>query len=219
MKPYPENKPGVMFTEEESLFPVINYLVYRECHPWWVIRKHLVDRFDMTYCVHGGARYVIDGVPYELMPGDLICLKEGVLKEAATYSKNLMHCFSVNFELRDIRNQVVFLPFPQFSRIGMLPDLVQHFHELVHASFVRQPGYMLQCAGLLFLILHRIYELTVLNIGADVKDGRIQNIIRYIVQHYAEQLSVRYLADKTKLNPAYLGMLFKKETGESIHQY
>jgi two-component system response regulator YesN len=36
---------------------------------------------------------------------------------------------------------------------------------------------------------------------------------------YKQSLSVRYLADKTKLNPAYLGMLFKKETGESIHQY
>ncbi|MDR1444030.1 MAG: helix-turn-helix domain-containing protein [Treponema sp.] len=219
MEPYPGNKPGVLFTEEESLFPVINYLVYRECHPWWVIKKHPVDRFDMTYVIQGGARYVIDGTSYELTPGDLLCLREGTLKEAATYSKNFMHCFSVNFELRDIRNQAVFLPFPQFSRIGILPDLIQHFQELVHISLVRQPGYMLKCAGLLLLILHRIYELTVLNIGADVKDSRIQNIIRYIVQHYAEQLSVRCLADKAKLNPAYLGALFKKETGESIHQY
>jgi AraC-like DNA-binding protein len=205
--------------EKDSLFPLISYLVYRECYPGWSLKKHPVERFDLTYVIHGSARYTIDGVLYDLLPGDLLCLKEGMMKEAFTYSKNLMHCFSVNFVLRDIRGQTVFPPFPLYSRIGILPDLIQQFHDLIHSSLVRQPGYILHCSGLLLLILYRIYELTVLDIETKMKDKKIQAIVRFIVEHYSEPLTVRELADKAKLNPAYFGALFKQETGETVHQY
>jgi AraC-like DNA-binding protein len=219
MKAHSGDEPGVSFVEEESLFPVINYLVYRKCHPGWFLRKHPVERFDLTYVTHGSARYTIDGVPYELLPGDLLCLREGMMKEAFTYGRNLMHCFSVNFLLRDSRNQAVFLPFPLRSRIGILPDLIQQFRDLIQASLVRQPGYILHCSGLLLLLLHRIYELTVLHAGTNIKDKRIQDIAGFIARHYSEPLSVRHLAGKVKLNPAYFGALFKQQTGETIHQY
>jgi AraC-like DNA-binding protein len=219
MKVYSKYEPGISFMENDSLFPVINYLVYRECYPGWAIKKHAVEKFDMTYVIHGSARYTIDGDLYDLLPGDLLCLKEGMMKEAFTYSKSLMHCFSVNFVLRDIRGQAVFPMFPPYSRIGILPDLIQQFHDLIHSSRVQQPGYILRCSGLLLLVLHRIYELTVLDIETKMKDKKIQAIVRFIVQHYSEPLTVRYLADKAKLNPAYFGALFKQETGETVHQY
>jgi AraC-like DNA-binding protein len=205
--------------EKDSLFPVISYLVYRECYPGWFLKKHPVERFDLTYVIHGSARYTIDGVLYDLLPGDLLCLKEGMMKEAFTYSRNLMHCFSVNFVLRDIQGRTVFPPFPLCSRIGILPDLIQQFHDLIHASLVQQPGYILHCSGLLLLILHRIYELTVLDIETKMKDKKIQAIVRFIVEHFSEPLTVRDLAEKAKLNPAYFGALFKQETGETVHQY
>jgi AraC-like DNA-binding protein len=219
MKAGPGFEPGISFTETDSLFPAINYLVYRECHPGWIIRKHAVERFDLTYVIQGAARYTIDGALYDLLPGDLLCLKEGMLKEAFTHSKNLMRCFSVNFLLRDSRGRAVFPPFPLYSRIGILPDLVQQFHDLIHSSLVRQPGYPLHCSGLLLLILYRIYELTVSNTEMKMKDKRIQDVVRFIVRHYAEPLTVRCLAGRVKLNPAYFGALFKQETGETVHQY
>ncbi|MDR3147108.1 MAG: AraC family transcriptional regulator [Treponema sp.] len=213
------DKPGISFVERDSLFPIINYLVYRECYPGWFLRKHTVEKFDLTYVTHGSARYIIDGVLYELLPGDLLCLKEGMMKEAVTCSKNLMSCFSVNFMLWNSQSQPVFLPFPLYSRIGIVPDLIQQFHDLIHSSLVQQPGYVLQCSGLLLLILYRIYELTVSNIETKTADKRIQNIVRFIVQHYSEPLTVHRLAVKAKLNPAYFGALFKQETGETVHQY
>jgi AraC-like DNA-binding protein len=219
MKDYPGYKPGISFVEKDSLFPVINYLVYRECYPGWFLKKHTVERFDLTYVIHGSARYIIDGVLYELLPGDLLCLKEGMMKEAVTYSKDLMSCFSINFMLQNSQNQAVFLPFPLYSRIGILPDLIQQFHDLIHSSLVRQPGYVLHCSGLLLLILYRIYELTVLNIETKMKDKRIQNIVRFIVRHYSEPLTVHRLAGEANLNPVYFGALFKQETGETVHQY
>jgi AraC-like DNA-binding protein len=219
MKAHPGYKPGISFMEKDSLFPVINYLVYRECQPGWVIKKHAVERFDLTYVISGSARYTINGNLYELLPGDLLCLKEGMIKEAVTFSKNPMHCFSVNFLLRDSQGQAVFLPFPLYSRIGILSDLIQQFHDLIHSSLIRQPGYILHCSGLLLLILYRVHELTVLNIETKMKDNRIQDIIRFIVRHYSEPLTVRCLADKIKLNPAYFGALFKQATGETVHRY
>ncbi|GHV87321.1 hypothetical protein AGMMS50255_6170 [Spirochaetia bacterium] len=216
---FPPFKPGVTLKKEDNLTLIIDYLVYRECYPGWFMKKHPVQRFDLIYVIQSGARFTIDGVPCEPEAGDLLCLKEGVMVEAVPCGENLMHCFSINFELRNHQNQAVFLPFPQFSHIGLLPDLIRQFHELIDTSLDQQPGYILKCSGLLLLILHRVYELTVLDIGANVKDRRIQDIIRYVSRHYAEPLTVCALADRAKLNHAYFGGLFKQETGDSIHQY
>jgi two-component system response regulator YesN len=40
--------------------------------------------------------------------------------------------------------------------------------------------------------------------------------IRYIMDHYAEKISVNQLAGEMYINPAYLGQLFRKETGYSF---
>jgi AraC-like DNA-binding protein len=50
-------------------------------------------------------------------------------------------------------------------------------------------------------------------------DYRINKITRFIAMHYSDKLTVKDLAELVNLNKAYLGRLFKQQTGLSIDQY
>ena len=44
-------------------------------------------------------------------------------------------------------------------------------------------------------------------------------VVEYVQKHYDEELSLKILAQKYKVNAAYLGQLFKHETGELFSAY
>jgi AraC-like DNA-binding protein len=211
-----ENKTNIT---EEICIQDIYYVVFRQCNPSWQVFPHLVSNFDMTYVIHGRACYTIDGVKYELSAGDLLCLPENVKKEAVTYSGQLMHCFSVNFQPKNLNMQIVQLPLPMINHLGLRNDLIQLFDDLVYTWRGHEPGYMLKCRGILYLILHRIFEVTVFETFSSDQDSRIKNIMLYISKNYAKKLTVKKLASVAGLNTAYFGVLFKKVTGVKVNQY
>jgi AraC-like DNA-binding protein len=197
----------------------INYVVFRQCNTSWRLSPHLVSHFDLTYLIHGRACYTINDARHELSAGDILCLPENVKKEAVTYSSNLMHCFSVNFQPKDMNMRSVNLPLPIVDHIGLRNDLIRLFDDLVYAWRERQPGYMLKCRGTLYLILHRIFEVTVFKTFSSDRDARIKDVTMYIGKNYAKKLTVKRLASIAGLNTAYFGNLFKKVTGLTVNQY
>jgi AraC-like DNA-binding protein len=204
---------------EEICIPDIHYIVFRQCNPAWRLFPHRVSNFDITYIIHGKACYTINDMPHELAAGDLICLPKDVKKEATTYSSQLMHCFSVNFEPKNLNMEAVKLPFPMICTIGLRNDLIQLFDDLVYTWQEHQPGYMLKCRGLLSLILYRLFEVTVFETFSSDRDSRIKKAILYITKNYAKKLTVKKLAAIAGLNTAYFGVLFKRVTGVKVNQY
>lgn len=47
----------------------------------------------------------------------------------------------------------------------------------------------------------------------------IQDIIRYVDTHYAERLTIKHLSEIFYTNPAYLGRLFTRKTGQTYNAY
>ncbi|MDR2150010.1 MAG: AraC family transcriptional regulator [Spirochaetaceae bacterium] len=209
----------IILGEDEIFIPDIQYVVFRECHADWRLNPHPVANYDITYIIKGRARYTIDRCPYELSSGALLCLSDRLDKAALTYPDQLMHCFSVNFMLKNSLGQQVALPLPLISTIGLKDDLIRLFNELVSANRERHPGYGIKCRGILLLILHRLLELTVYSSTRACEDYRVQKTMRYIGLHYAEQLQVKKLALITGLNPSYFGFLFKRVTGLTVKRY
>lgn len=52
-----------------------------------------------------------------------------------------------------------------------------------------------------------------------VKNNTAQELKEYIDKNYRENLSLKYVADILGVNSAYLGQIFKKQTGVSFNQY
>jgi AraC-like DNA-binding protein len=205
--------------EQEIIVSDIHYVVFRQCSPSWRVSPHKVSNFDITYLIHGRACYVIDGTKYELSAGDLLCLPEDTRKEAVTYPDHLMHCFSVNFQPKNLNMQDIKLPLPMINHIGVRNDFIRLFDDLVYTWQERRSGYMLKCRGLLLLILYSLFETTVFLTSSSDQDNRVKNTILYITRNYTKKLTVKKLAAMAGLNTAYFGTLFKRITGVSVNQY
>jgi AraC-like DNA-binding protein len=205
-----------MAEEPEAFLPEIRYLVFRECGPDWRLKRHESVCCDLTWLIGGAARYTIDGVDRELAAGDLLCLREGALKEARTYAARPMRCFSVNFQALNPRGEPVYPPFPVLSRAGVREDIAALFYELVYAWTEARTGYTLKTRGLLLLILHRLLELTLYRPEARSRDPRVERALQYIDRCFAERITVESLAAAAGLNAAYFGVLFKREAGMSV---
>jgi AraC-like DNA-binding protein len=206
-------------TGEDDLVPDIDYVVYRECTPAWRLYEHEFHSCDTTYIIKGNARYIINGVAYNLSPGDLICLPPGSVRAGITFPDRLMHCFSVNFKLHDSRGRTVRLPFPIVHHVGNKEDVIHLFQELSNVWLDTQPGRMIKLRGLFLLILHRFFELIVYKKDSSIIDFRIAKIIQHLSSYYSEKISVKRMAAMVNLNTHYFGALFKRETGLSLNRY
>jgi AraC-like DNA-binding protein len=181
--------------------------------------EQVLKSWDFTYLIQGNARYTIDGSDYMLSHGDLLCLPVGTVRRAVTWPGNLMHCFSVDFQLNDFKGRPACLPFPVVSHLGVKEDIVRLFHELCFTWLEKQPGYAMKAVGHLLLILSRFCELIIYNTDSVSGDDRINKMIRYIAAHYSEKITLKKMAEMLGLNCHYLGTLFKSEIGYTFNQY
>lgn len=204
----------------DLLVPDIGYLIYRKCTPTWEIAENEITFYDITYVVEGRGVYIINGVPYEVKRGDLLCVPRGSIRKAHCIVNDLMHLYSANFKLYEMnRQEETDLPLPLVSHIGIKSDLIGLFRELSNAWVRKETGYRIKTRGLLLIIIHRLIELILLKKDSTGTDYRVKKAISYISENYASPITVKDLADMAGLNPVYFGALFKKETGMLVHQY
>ena len=201
--------------------PDIGYLVFRESTPDWHIKdkQGIFNAWDMTYFIEGAACYTIDGKPYELAAGDLLCLPPHQKREAHTYPDRLMHCYAANFKLKGLSGaEQPVIPLPLVSHIGIREDIIQLFNELLITWMYPQPMHLFKARALFMLILHRFMETALFNINTSVSDSRVQKALRHISSHYSEKITVKKMAQLCNLNEVYFGNLFKRETGMTLLQ-
>lgn len=203
----------------DFLVPDIGYLIYRKCTPTWEIIENEISFCDITYVIEGKGIYIINGVPYEVKRGDLLCIPRGSIRKAQCIVDDLMSLYSANFTLYEMNSQLADLPLPLLTHIGIKSDLVGLFRELSNAWVRKETGYHTKTRGLLLVIIHRLYELILLKKDSTSTDYRVKKAINYISENYASEVSVNELANLVGLNKVYFGALFKSEMGILANQY
>ena len=204
---------------DEDLVPHIRHVVFQKCTPAWEIPEQELDAYNLTYLIQGEARYIVNGKPVDLSPGNLLVLPPDASRRGITFPDRLMHCFSVDFDLRNTKNQDITLPFPVCSLPGRHEDIIHMLHDLSFSWLNKQPGYLIKSRGLFLQILHRFLELVIFKDDTGTRDSRITKVVRYMAAHYAERITVKMMAKMTGLNPTYFGLLFRREMGVSLNRY
>ena len=205
----------------DDFIPEITDHVFRKCGPDWRSPLNTVNDYNLVYVVKGNSNYTVNGKTHEINPGGLLCLKEGDLVEAVTSPQNPMQHFDVSFrqKYQNSRISAGGVLFPRVYSIGLRQDIIDIFREMTVCWTEQHRGYPMKCQALLMLILHRLSEIIVYDVDSAPGDYRINKITRYIAKHYAEKLTVEKLASQIHLDSDYLGQIFKKKTGMTIHQY
>jgi YesN/AraC family two-component response regulator len=205
----------------DDFIPKINTHFLHKCTPGWHIWPQIITDFDLTYVIKGNARFTVNGQSHEVESGDILFLCPGDSKEASTYSKNLVQCFTTNFSskyqpVKKADHAGIF--FPTLNHIGLRQDLINLFRELTIVWAKQESGYIVKTRALFMLILQRLSEIILTEEETPAFDFRVTKVMNYIALHYSEKLTVKDLAQQVHLDPDYFGQLFKRETGFSIHQ-
>ncbi|MCL2600464.1 MAG: AraC family transcriptional regulator [Treponema sp.] len=204
---------------DEDMTLDIQHVIYRKCTPVWVMPENRLENINMTYVVQGDARYTVDDETIDVTQGDLLVLPRDSVRKAASFPDRLMHCFSVDFTLRNSMNEELLSPLPFLSSPGQHRNIIHWFHELSFSWMDKHPGYTIKCKGLFLQILYRFLELLVYKDRSFAGDFRITKVIRYIAKNYSERLTVKSMADMVGLNPTYFGDLFQRTAGMSFNRY
>lgn len=199
---------------------------------------HYHEFYKIIYFVDGRVDYKVEGKTYHLRPHDfvlvganvihkpeidgtvpyeryIVYLSEDFLSERNERGESLKYCFE---EAQRSQNRVVhFAPESYEELVGallrmekierqteaymgdvLLKSAFLEFMVLFNRNVIRQPGAFLTTAA--------YHE-------------KVIDVIAYIQEHLAEDISVDVLAGRCYISKYYLMRQFKEATGYSIHQY
>ena len=208
-----------MDATNENIMVEVGYFINRRCTPTWIIAESTIDFTDLTYITKGSAEYIIDSVSYTVTAGDLICIPKGCLRSATVVPSDLMECYVINGQVQSLKGEEMELPFPLISHIGLHQDIISLYRDLNAEWLLRDPGYIMKVRAICLMVLQRYFQLIIYKNGTSTLDKRIKRVLRYIIDHYYEPLTVQNMADLVGLSPVYFGNFFQHETGMSFRQY
>jgi len=202
-----------------SLFPQIGYFNFRKGDEDWKFDPMVIDFHDLSYVIGGGTILNSPGGELPVGPGDLIYMPPGTFRSSQPSGQGI-EIFAMNFLLDDRGYPPPEkLPFDTVTHIGVRPDLIKLYQELYHVWMQRPQGYQLTVRAYCELIIAKLMEIAFYKNPLQSADLRIQRLIQYITEHYAEPLLLSDLADMLHLSPVYLSTLFHRDMGVPLKKY
>lgn len=203
----------------DDIIPEMKYFICRYCTPNWQLDDFTNHFVDLTYILEGKATYIINGVPYEVGKGDLLCIPCGNQRQARVDQDDPMAAYASNFRLYNLQAAEVSLPFPLHSTIGIHDELISLYQELNFVWVQKKRGYTMKVRALFLNILHRLFSILYYEDSSIHTDARIHTVMDYMSKNYNLPLNVKQLASIVGLNPSYLGTLFRKQTGITVKEH
>jgi len=203
----------------DNAIPSIDYFSYRKNTLDWRIEPSITDFIDMTYVIGGDAVYIINGEKIAVSTGDLLCIPSQSARSAMSFASGAFECFAVNFRMSSLNNEDVNIPLPLVSSVGIHEGIISLFKRLNENWLGRGPGYTMRVRAYFMLILQRFSEMLLYEVDTSQFDSRIKATIRFIVNNFAESISIADAANEVHLTPNYLGILFKQEVGVTFRDY
>ncbi|MGI6175823.1 MAG: helix-turn-helix domain-containing protein [Christensenellales bacterium] len=223
-----------MHTQEQVLFenpeqrPIVLGLTKVSDYPNYIYSAHKhEDRCEVFYISKGHATFIIDSKTYPVKTGDIIVCDKGVVHHEEGPKDGefeMWVCPIGNFQLKGREPNHVLWPGmpPVFSAGSKGRDIVACNEIILDACLNITKHSNIRGQGVAILMLSIVDEI----ISQAKEEKRpvvvkpmIQDVINYIDDNYAEQISLASLAKKFYVSADYLSHAIKKETGMSPISY
>ena len=193
---------------------------------------HWQKELELIYLLNGNARIVLDGETVSLVQGDFIVIdsnhifelqcKENFMQVRVHVDKEFLSMRTGRTDPRIYRCIREDLESSQLEAYLRICDL---FKELV-PLYVNEPeGYRLKTESVVLEILYHLVRHFSSPAPAGETAGpvqeqqRIQEILHYIDQHYAEHISLERIAGEFGLSREYFSRLFHQSLGITFSQH
>lgn len=199
---------------------------------------HYHDFYKIIYFVEGKVVYQIEGKSYRLKPHDfvlvganvihraqidesfpyeryVIYLSEDFLSQKSVSGESLKHCFD-----QAQKNQNWVLHFTPESYEDMVGCLLK-MRRMERQKNAPYHDFLLQAVFLEFMVLlnRNVLQQPKAFIETAVYHEKVVDVIAYIQEHLAEEISIDILAEKFYISKYYLMRQFRQATGYSVHKY
>jgi AraC-like DNA-binding protein len=213
----------------QNIFPHFTHVAERVCTPQWhlVPTKHPPHNFIFIY--DGEAVFGDGNINYHVSKGDLIYFKASEFRWGYTFPERLMKCYTVDFfytcpMLKEGKWQMVDykLPFDTLQKIKdnyVYNNLLDLFKKLTNAWVAGQPNQIMECRAIFIELISSLLLWKTSDGLNFAQMKKVNSVIDYMMEHYAEALSLNELSFKARISPSYLGSIFKKVTGRSPVDY
>jgi AraC-like DNA-binding protein len=209
---------------------------YKDARPMNAL-FHSHPRYEIYYFHEGRCNYVIGSDMYVLQPGDLILMHGMTLHSPnpdprSPYVRSIIH-FESGF-VKEYMNRTYSLqllkPFEELSNHRLRLDgsgkeevesLLADMHRCYRAGddFYYE-RFLLRFMDLLYIVSNRCRQpLREAAMPQTDRERHVQNAIRFMEEHYGDDLTMDDLERELHVSKHYLAKLFKELTGNTIFTY
>lgn len=194
---------------------------------------HWHQEMEILYILNGSAVIIMEGERYQVRPLDLIVIDSATVHEVVYklpqtmgicihISKGYLRRYIANIELMHIACcQEKLRP----NQMEAYNQLCAYLKDLTVLYFEQKASYSLNSSAKLLQIMAVLVDqfsqaLPETALAQDNNQrSRIEQLFRYVEQHYREHVSLDEAAGELGLNKEYFCRFFKKNTGLSFLQY
>lgn len=209
-----------MLKNNES--PVFLYGVTKRSYGEMMHSHHYHDdRFEIYYMVSGKCRYFINDKTYEITPGDIVLIPEGVIHKTdyngEEHSRILIEC-SRHFIPEDMRADIEKIGY-LYRNLTASADVHRRLAEIeeeYRISDAYSQSALVAHMRLLFSVMLRNKNA----VGTQpAKNTMIENIVSYVKEHYSSDVNLAAVAKANFVSPEHLCRTFKRHTGFGFNEF
>lgn len=196
----------------------IEYFVRRYCQPDWECIPQVICFTNLVYVVDGKGTYTINGVEYPVGKGDLIYIRTGSHRMAQTDPVNRLNLFAIDFHMYDIRGKVFDFDVDPVNHLGMDTYLLRQLNRLNSVWTIKDQFYDITAVSIMYKIIEYLARRKNSSLYVE-KDMRVQIVTDFILTNIYRKISAKELADLVHLQPNYLNVIIKSNTGMTLKNY
>lgn len=206
---------------------------YRQINqPFTMPLNHYHDAYEIYYLLSGERYYFITDKTYHIIPGDLVLIGLNELHKTSQVETSSHERILINFtpevlpwNLTDDENLLACFAGPtnvlRFD-IAERNKIEEILFKMVHEKTNRTFGYQMYIKALVVELLVLINRQKNHKAAPELRHAsyeKIYDILRFINQHYRDDISLNYLSKSFYISPYHLSRTFKKVTGFSFIEY
>lgn len=200
---------------------------------------HIHDCYEIYFSISGGKQFLIDNRVYKFEPGDIFFINQfeshylsevdeenhervvvsifpEYLQRFSTDQTDLNYCFTYRDPVighrisltQTERRQFLYFINRLAEERSFGQDLVDQAVFMEMMTFLNQV-FLAQCSR----------QTDLKQVSGKVHHSQVDEILSYINQHLAEDLSIPAIASQFYLSDSYLHRIFKSTTGTTVNQY
>ena len=189
---------------------------------------HWHQRAEFAYILEGECTITVGKEPHLCKPGDLIVVHSGEIHSFLTHGECDIYVCTFDPQLLyrflpEIKFVQSYIPRQALEDAGIAAEITSLFREIEQEQTRQETCYdMIAQADII-----RMYSLLVRHFEKETlperkilaKFSEFQAVLQYITENYAENITLKSIADQLNYTPSYVSKLFVTYTGVNFKNY